>query len=131
MVISPEKFCARMAVEDGLVVLAISRITPGAVSCRFTLVMSTSSGGLRMPVTASAMTNQAWSPTKNSEFLSRLAPGKIVTSIETVALYPIPVTPCMAARRRGRKCIVVAFGKLFCGAREGVGKDWCERVCHG
>ena len=45
--VSPEKFCERMAVEDALVVLAISRITPGAVSYRFTLVMSTSSGGLR------------------------------------------------------------------------------------
>ena len=45
--VSPEKFCAMMAVEDALVVLAISRITPGAVSCRFTLVISTSSGGLK------------------------------------------------------------------------------------
>eukprot|EP00964_Phaeocystis_antarctica_P069973 scaffold42576_cov54-Phaeocystis_antarctica.AAC.6 len=41
------KLCTRMAVEDALVVLATSWTTPGAVSCRFTLVMVTSSGGLR------------------------------------------------------------------------------------
>ena len=29
------------------------------------------------------------SPIKNSEFLSRMAAGEIVTSIETVALYPL------------------------------------------
>ena len=116
--VSPRKLCARMAVEDALVVLAISRITPGAVSCRFTLVMSTSSGGLRVAVTASATLTEnlrmaavtASSPTKSwCEFLSRMNAGEIVTSIETVALYPISVTPRMAPRRRGRKRIVARF----------------------
>ena len=114
--VSPRKLCARMAVEDALVVLAISRITPGAVSCRFTLVMSTSSGGLRVAVTASATLTEnlrmavTASPTKSwCEFLSRMNAGEIVTSIETVALYPISVTPRMAPRRRGRKRIAHGF----------------------
>ena len=41
-----EKFCWIMAVEDGLVVLAISRKVPGTVACRFSTVIITSSGGL-------------------------------------------------------------------------------------
>ena len=106
-----------LALAATTLVLAISRITPGAVSCRFTLVMSTSSGGLRVAVTASAtltenlrMAVTASSPTKSwCEFLSRMNAGEIVTSIETVALYPISVTPRMAPRRRGRKRIVARF----------------------
>ena len=46
-IVSLENCCSRMAVDDALVVLAISRTRPGAVSYRFTLVMSTSSSGLR------------------------------------------------------------------------------------
>ena len=46
------KICTRMAVEDALVVLAISWKTPGTVSCRFTPVMFTSSGGLSLSVIA-------------------------------------------------------------------------------
>ena len=53
-IVSLENSCSRMAVDDAFVVLAISRTTPGAVSCRFTLVISTSSGGLRWAVSASA-----------------------------------------------------------------------------
>ena len=41
-VVNAEKFTAITAVEFALMVLAISRSTPGAVSCRLTVVMSTS-----------------------------------------------------------------------------------------
>ena len=75
-----EKFCAMMAVEDALMVLAISRSTPGAVSCRLTVVMSTSSGGLNSAVTASAIRTIS-----SSIASSRTSAGDIVMSIETVA----------------------------------------------
>ena len=80
--VSPEKLCATMAVEDALVVLAIRRTTPGAVSCRFTLVISTSSGGLRLAAAASASLTQASFPRSRP----RMNAGETVTSIERVAL---------------------------------------------
>ena len=52
-IVNCEKLCTKMAVEDALVVLAISWKTPGTVSCRFTPVMFTSSGGLSLSVIAS------------------------------------------------------------------------------
>ena len=79
---NPEKFCAMTAVEDALMVLAISRTTPGAVSCKLMVVMSTSSGGLSSAVTASptlAISSSIASP--------RISAGNIVMSIETVAKY--------------------------------------------
>ena len=62
-IVSLENCCSRMAVDDAFVVLAMSRITPGAVSYRFTLVMSTSSGGLKRAVSASATLPIPSSPT--------------------------------------------------------------------
>ena len=53
--VNAEKFCATTAVEDALMVLAITRRTPGAVSCRFMVVMSTSSSGLSSAVTTSSI----------------------------------------------------------------------------
>ena len=41
-----EKFCWIWAVEDGLVVLAISWKVPGTVACRLSIESTTSSGGL-------------------------------------------------------------------------------------
>ena len=76
-----EKFFAMMAVEDALMVLAISRSTPGAVSCRLTIVMSTSSGRPNSAVTASAIRNIL----SFNAFASRTGAGSIVMSIETVA----------------------------------------------
>ena len=78
-----EKFFAMMAVEDALMVLAISRSTPGAVSCRLTVVMSTSSGGPNSAVTASATRNI--SSSKYELKSSRTSAGYIVMSIKTVA----------------------------------------------
>ena len=80
-VVTLEKFCAMMAVEDALMVLAISRSTPGAVSCRLTVVISTSSGRPNSAVTASAIRNIS----SSIACASRTGAGYIVMSIETVA----------------------------------------------
>ena len=75
-----EKFCAMTAVEDALMVLAISRTTPCAVSCKLMVVMSTSSGGLSSAVTASSIL-----AISSAAASSRTSAGSIVMSIETVA----------------------------------------------
>ena len=80
-VVNAEKFCAMTAVEDALMVLAISRSTPGAVSCRLTVVISTSSGRPNSAVTASAIRNIS----SSIACASRTGAGYIVMSIETVA----------------------------------------------
>ena len=115
-IVNCERLCTKMAVEDALVVLAISWTTPGAVSCRFTLVMVTSSGGLRLVVTASASVAKSSSSGKTPESLARITAGKTVTSIETVALYPSACC-CMAARRRGRRRMIPAAGTVLYTAR--------------
>ena len=74
-VVNAEKFSAMTAVENALMVLAISRKTPGA---GFTIVMSTSSGGLSSTVTPALI----WA---RSSSLRRSNAGDIVMSIETVA----------------------------------------------
>ena len=75
--VNPEKICATTAVEDALMVLAISRKTPGAAR-GLTIVMSTSSGGLSSTVTPALI----WA---KSSSLRRSNAGDIVMSIETVA----------------------------------------------
>ena len=76
-VVNAEKFCAMTAVEDALMVLAISRKTPGAAR-GLTIVMSTSSGGLSSAVTPALI----WA---RSSCLPRTSAGDIAMSIETVA----------------------------------------------
>ena len=73
--VNAEKFCAMTAVENALMVLAISRKTPGA---GLTVVMSTSSGGLSSAVTPALI----WA---RSSSLRRSNAGDVVMSIETVA----------------------------------------------
>ena len=76
--VSAEKFFAMTAVENALMVLAISRKTPGAVLCRLTVVIFTSSGGLSSAVTpASISARSSCLPSTNA--------GDIVISIDTVA----------------------------------------------
>ena len=70
-----EKFFAMMAVEDALMVLAISRKTPGA---RLMVVLFTSLGGLSSAVTPASI----WA---RSSFFSRTNAGSIMMSIDTVA----------------------------------------------
>ena len=94
-----EKSCAMMAVEDALMVRAISRITPGIVACRLTLVMSTSSGGLRCAVTAAVTWANSACPIT---VILKIKDGESVASMETVALYPISCG-CTAARRVERR----------------------------
>ena len=77
-VVNAEKFTAITAVEFALMVLAISRKTPGAVLCRLTVVIFTSSGGLSSAVTpASISARSSCLPSTNA--------GDIVISIDTVA----------------------------------------------
>ena len=61
-----EKSSAMMAAEDAFMVLAISRTTPGVVSCRLTLVMVTSSGGLMWAATAAVTLANSSCPIKPS-----------------------------------------------------------------
>ena len=72
-----------MAREDALMVLAISRSTPGAVSCKLTVVKSTSSGGQNSAMTASLI--MAILPWGSSFTSSRTSAGYIVMSTEMVA----------------------------------------------
>ena len=74
-VVNAEKFSAITAVEFALMVLAISRKTPGA---GLTVVMSTSPGGLSSAVTPALISAR-------SSGLPRKSAGDTVMSIETVA----------------------------------------------
>ena len=100
-IVSLEKICCRVAVENSLMVLAISWMVPSAVSCRLA-VMFTSLGRLKRAATVSASLTKPsggiWGRTK----AGGSTPKATVTSTETVALYPSACC-CMAARRRGRK----------------------------
>ena len=74
-VVTAEKFCAMTAVENALMVLAISRKTPSA---GLTVVMSTSPGGLSSALTPALISAR-------SSGLPRKSAGDTVMSIETVA----------------------------------------------
>ena len=74
-VVTAEKFCAMTAVESALMVLAISRKTPGA---GLTVVMSTSSGRLSSALTPALIS------ARSSSLLMKSGED-IVMSIETVA----------------------------------------------
>ena len=77
--VSTERNCTTTAVDDALMILAISRITPGAVSCRLMVVRSTSSGTGKSEVSTSV--TQAISTSFTS---SKRRAGNIVKSIVTV-----------------------------------------------
>ena len=95
------KSCSIMAVEDGLLVLAITRKVPGTVACRLSAVITTSEGGLYSLVMVL---------TSNHRTLAQLAityEGLTVMSIETVASYPTAAASCCAmATRRSRWCML-------------------------
>ena len=95
------KSCSIMAVEDGLLVLAITRKVPGTVACRLSAVITTSEGGLYSLVMVLTSNHRTFAqPNITYE-------GRIVTSIETVALYPTAAASCCAmATRRSRWCIL-------------------------
>ena len=95
------KSCSIMAVEDGLLVLAITRKVPGTVACRLSAVITTSEGGLYSLVMVL---------TSNHRTLAQFAityEGLTVMSIETVASYPTAAASCCAmATRRSRWCML-------------------------
>ena len=97
------KSCSIMAVEDGLLVLAITRNVPGTVACRLSAVITTSEGGLYSLVMVLASNHNPNLPDQAAITYE----GRIVTSIETVALYPTAAASCCAmATRRSRWCML-------------------------
>ena len=96
------KSCSIMAVEDGLLVLAITRKVPGTVACRLSAVITTSEGGLYRLVMV-LTSNHRTLPDQ----LAITEEGRIDTSIETVASYPTAAASCCAmATRRSRWCML-------------------------
>ena len=96
------KSCSIMAVEDGLLVLAITRKVPGTVACRLSAVITTSEGGLYRLVMV-LTSNHRTLPDQ----LASTDEGRIDTSIETVASYPTAAASCCAmATRRSRWCML-------------------------
>ena len=79
--VGKEKSDTTKSVDDALMILAISRTTPGAMSCMLMAVISTSSGTLSSTVNALATRF----PITRSPARSRRRAGDIVTFIVTVA----------------------------------------------
>ena len=79
--VSAERNCTTKAVDDALMILAITWITPGDVSCRLVVVMSTSSGTL-MRSAVNTLVAQAIALLFE---ISKRRAGNIVMFIVTVA----------------------------------------------
>ena len=108
------KSCSIMAVEDGLLVLAITRKVPGTVACRLSAVITTSEGGLYSLVMV-LTSNHRTLPDQ----LAITDEGLTVMSIETVASYPTAAASCCAmATRRSRWCMLAHATRTHGASRQ-------------